>query len=124
MEKKEIHIKKVTGTQEYHPVDIWEPVGKADPKYAGRYSGNNSALVFVDENLDQYVGIWTPELVEELEAKGYRHAHFYVPHSNDGGRFLREEFPGVMERLRQREMREEVRENLKDRELGDITDLL
>ncbi len=60
----------------------------------GLWNQNNGTITFVDENCDQWVGRSTRQTVDMLQAAGYDHdGGLWVPHSNDGGKYLRENLP-------------------------------
>lgn len=106
---------KATGTTETVGGKERE-VQKARPvfveKTVGRFGHNNGVLAFVDENRDFYVGPDTRAGREALREAGYEDAgmEIYVPHSNDGGAWIEEHFPGVRERAEERYKDEMARE--------------
>ncbi|MDP6527367.1 MAG: hypothetical protein QF858_00610, partial [Candidatus Pacebacteria bacterium] len=85
---KEAHFAKATGTQEGHG----HQVGKGREEEIGSYGYNNGTLAFVDENGDYWVGRPNDAAYRALQEAGYQDRGVYVPHSNDGGAWMSENF--------------------------------
>jgi hypothetical protein len=84
---------RVTGTLEL--MDYKTPserVEKARFEHIGKYCSNNGVIAFVDENRDYWIAKNTKEAEDALKNAGYTLGSVYVPHSNDGGKFMREYF--------------------------------
>ena len=79
----------VTGTTERKGLRGNETVEKGRKDSRGKYSHNNGVLVAVDQDCDVHIGRDTSENVAVLEALNFEPGSFYVPHSNDGGEYLR-----------------------------------
>ncbi len=79
---------KATGT---------EDVGKAPDYEIGHYDENNRTLAYVDPEGDYWVARKTRELVAALREAGYK-LGCHVPHSNDGGRWMRKNVDEVSAR--------------------------
>tara|TARA_B100000315_G_scaffold15863_1_gene14224 strand:- start:321 stop:608 length:288 start_codon:yes stop_codon:yes gene_type:complete len=78
-----------TGTTERSGLRELRTVEKGRVDNRNQYCHNNGVLAAIDEACDVHVGQDTSENVAVLEALGFEPGSFYVPHSNDGGDYLR-----------------------------------
>ena len=67
-------------------------------KSLGTYCQNNGRVVFVDDKGDTYVTPHCVEVIEILEAAGYRPGSLFVPLSN-GERIVNDELRAKWEKL-------------------------
>lgn len=93
---KEKYFVRATGTTENFGGTLRQ-IGKNSGSNMGTYGVNNGILAFVDENNDYWVGIaGHREAIAALEEAGYENRFTrgggYVPHSNDGGHWMKHNF--------------------------------
>ena len=60
------------------------------PGHKMQYDTNNGVVLVIDENGKPYVGIADSKTIEAIENRSARRSRgrLYVPHSNDGGRWI------------------------------------